>query len=368
MSHLQFLSFKIAIQLAVVLLVGSYNPLNAQTEKRLARIAFGSCAKERQEQPIWEDIIAKDPELFLMIGDNHYADFWVKNGKMVMEPVPNVERIREAYQTLGKQPGFIKIKRHCPLLAVWDDHDFGANDMGNDFQFRKESQVEFCDFYGFAKDAPIRQQEGVYQAKMFGPEDQRVQVILLDTRYHRDTLERDSVRPADIGPYKATADTTKTILGETQWKWLEEQLKQPAAVRLIASSIQIIANEHGWETWGNFPHEQQRLYDLIRDTKANGIVFLSGDRHLLEISLDDSSRTPYPIWDFTSSGLTQKKEQVGDPNRFRVGPVVRETNFGVIRLDWGDDDQSTRIHMEGYGSGGKLITRQTVLLNQLRVQ
>ena len=45
------------------------------TSQELNLIAFGSCAREREPQPIWTEIIAKDPDLFLFIGDNHYADF-----------------------------------------------------------------------------------------------------------------------------------------------------------------------------------------------------------------------------------------------------------------------------------------------------
>ena len=48
--------------------------------------------------------------------------------------------------------------------------------------------------------------------------------------------------------------------------------------RLIASSIQVVAEDHGWEKWMNLPHERERLYRLIRETGAEGMVFLSGDR------------------------------------------------------------------------------------------
>ena len=55
-------------------------------------------------------------------------------------------------------------------------------------------------------------------------------------------------------------DPTPTVLGEAQWKWLEEQLQVPAEVRLIGSSIQVVAEDHGWEKWTNFPHERERLF------------------------------------------------------------------------------------------------------------
>ena len=333
-------------------------------------IAFGSCARERQAQPIWTEIIAQQPDLFLFIGDNHYADFWLKDGRMVMEPVPNPERIAEAYDALAAKPGYRRMQRACPIMATWDDHDYGANDAGNDFVFREESKDLFCDFYGFGENHPIREQQGVYQSRVFeGPRGERVQVIVLDTRYNRDPLVKASKEERETtgrrGPYTATTDTSTTILGEEQWAWLERQFRKPADVRILASSIQIVADEHGYETWGNFPHERQRLYDLIDRTDASGVIAISGDRHLLEISRDAGRGAPYPFWDFTSSGLTQKPGEALDANSFRVGPVLRETNFGVIRFEWGETPDQTKIHLEGLGDQGQMLTRQTVWLSDL---
>ena len=42
---------------------------------------------------------------------------------------------------------------------------------------------------------------------------------------------------------------------------------------------------------------------LIAETGASGVLFVSGDRHLMEISRDVTRNAPYPLWDFTSSGL-----------------------------------------------------------------
>jgi len=339
----------------------------AQTDTEpLTTIAFGSCARERKEQPVWQDIIEQDPQLMLLIGDAHYSDFWVKDGKMGMRPVPNAARIREAYDALGQKKGYQKLKRICTIMATWDDHDYGANDQGNDFELRKESQQEFIRFYGFDDDHPINNQEGVYHCQTFGTQGKRTQVIMLDTRYHRDPLVPNKNRPKESGPYKATDDASTTILGDTQWKWLEDQLKQEADVRIIASSIQVVADEHGWETWGNFPHERDRLYRLIEETGAGGVVFVSGDRHILEICCDDKRTNGYPIWDFTSSGLTQNHQNFDEANQFRVGPVKREQNFGIIKIQWLEDRSRTRIHLEGYGTGGTLITRQTLRLADLQ--
>jgi alkaline phosphatase D len=90
------------------------------------------------------------------------------------------------------------------------------------------------------------------------------------------------------GPYVPNPDPSKTILGEDQWRWLAEPLKVPAEVRLLVSSIQVVAEDHGWEKWMNFPHERERLFTLICDAGAEGLIVLSGDRHLAELSMMDA--------------------------------------------------------------------------------
>lgn len=331
----------------------------------LDKIAFGSCAKEYKAQPIWDKIAARNPDLFLFIGDNQYADTqWIK-GRWVSQPVMSKTRLEEAYSTLANIPQFNAFRQSVPLLGMWDDHDYGLNDGGTEYHFKQQSQQVFLDFFGFAKDAPIREQEGVYQSYTIGEQGQRVQIILLDTRYHRDPLDK---KPASQtwGRYHPTKDTSRSMLGEQQWKWFEQQLLKPADVRLVISSIQIVAYQHGWESWGLMPHERQRLYDLIGSTKANGVIFLSGDRHLMEISKDTGqrgSKVPYPMWDFTSSGMTDDVAVVDEANDFRIGPVYRGTNFGEIQIKWG---KSPQLKLTAFDQKGAALMEQFVSLNTLR--
>ncbi|MEM7456622.1 MAG: alkaline phosphatase D family protein [Planctomycetota bacterium] len=331
-------------------------------------IAFGSCAREREQQTIWEEIQQQQPEIFLMIGDNQYADFQEIDGEIAMQPVTDVQRIAEAYRTLGAQSGFQEVRQSADMYATWDDHDYGANDMGNDYPLRAESQKAFIDFWGyFPPPHPIHNQEGVYHSiNRVTSNGNRLQIILLDTRYHRDPIDRIPPGERNGGPYGPTSDTSKTMLGEEQWNWLERTLRLEADIRIIASSIQVVSDEHGWETWGNMPHERDRLYKLIEDTGATGVFFISGDRHLVELSRDNERGAPYPMWDFTSSGLTQQTEPVEEQNSFRIGPVKRETNYGIIRIEWAAPVEETAIHLEGLGRGQRLLTRQTIFLSQLK--
>ena len=167
------------------------------------------------------------------------------------------------------------------------------------------------------------------------------------------------------GPYEPNPDPTTTMLGEDQWRWLEEQLRTPAEVRLIASSIQVVAEDHGWEKWANLPHERERLYRLIRDTGAEGVVFLSGDRHLAELSMMDGG-AGYPLYDVTSSGLNQaaKAWRPQEANRHRVATMNWGDNFGLITIDW--DRPDPRITLQIRDSDGEVFLAQKLDLSTLR--
>ena len=160
----------------------------------LTRIGFGSCSDETKPQPIWDAILAKPFDLFMFLGDNIYAD------------TRDMEVLRAKYAMLGKEPGFIQLRKTTPIVAVWDDHDFGENDAGGDYPFKEQSRQRFFEFWGEPADSPRRDRDGVYASYVFGPPGKRVQVILPDLRYNRTPLV-----PLDLAgtPYKKWATARK---------------------------------------------------------------------------------------------------------------------------------------------------------------
>jgi len=178
--------------------------------------------------PIFKTITAQRPDLFVFLGDNIYAD------------TADKDVMRAKYAKLKNNAGFARLMQACPILATWDDHDYGVNDGGADYPQKVESQRIFVDFWRDPPNSPRRKRPGVYDAKVFGPEGKRLQVILLDTRYFRGPLKKGERRVG--GPYFPSNDKSITMLGEAQWKWLEQQLRVPADVRIIASSIQCVSD------------------------------------------------------------------------------------------------------------------------------
>ena len=322
----------------VALLLGMACPgfggpgLAEENREVLTRIAFGSCANQQNPCPIWQTIADANPDLLLLLGDNIYAD--IVDGRL--RPA-TPERIAEAYQQLAALPEFDKLRRRVPILATWDDHDYGDNDAGAEWEHKDIAAEMFHDFFGTPRDSPRRRQAGVYNATTFGPPGKRVQVIMLDTRYFRSELQQAEERMPGwrSRPYQPATGPDVTMLGEMQWQWLEEQLREPAEVRIIGSSIQVISDEHPFEKWDNFPNERERLYRLIRQTGAGGVVIISGDRHLADLSLDTDA-VGYPLYDITASGLNQATEgwRAMEPNRKRVAGLPFGHHFGMIEIDW----------------------------------
>jgi alkaline phosphatase D len=300
----------------------------------VSRIALGSCAKQDRPMPIWSAVSSFKPDVLLMLGDNIYGD------------TEDMTVLRSKYDLLAADRGFGAIRNTVPIVAVWDDHDYGGNDAGREYPMRRESQEIFLDFFGVPSAAAVRKRDGIYRTVTVGPAGRRVQFICLDTRFHRSSL-RAIPKPERVqgkGPYVPTDDPKATVLGAAQWDWLAVALQQPANLRIILSSIQVASTEHGWEHWGNFPAERAKLLKIIRESDAHGVIVVSGDRHSAEISRIPAGEDAlaYPLYDLTASSFNQpivKPEDVDDddddePNRHRLGKRFHGPNFGTIEIDW----------------------------------
>jgi len=332
-------------------------------DQPLTKIAFGSCADQNKPCPIWDTIAEAKPELLLLLGDTMYAD--IEDGRL---KAASPEKIVKCYAELAALPAWKKLRAQTPVLGTWDDHDYGHNDAGVEWEHKDAAQKAFHDFFGTPADSPKRTQKGVYSSDIFGPEGKRVQVILLDGRYFRSALKKAGKRlpGTTITPYIPVTDDAATMLGDEQWKWLEEQLKKPAEIRLIGSGIQLINDDHPFEKWGNLPKERRKMLDLIQSTGANGVVFLSGDRHLGEISLEPKS-VGYPLFDITASGFNQASANYRDPeaNKYRVSSLPYGNHFGMVAIDWAADPV---ISLQLRHADGEIAIQSKIKLSKLQAK
>jgi alkaline phosphatase D len=337
----------------------AWRPPELAGDTLLTRIAFGTCADQEKPQPIWDAILGWQPQLFVFGGDNVYGDRrqgrYLPDGQLM-------DNLAAAYAMQAAVPGFDRLRRTVPHLVTWDDHDYGRNDAGGDFRYKHASQRQFVAFWRLAAADPRRGRDGVYDARVFGPAGRRVQIVLLDTRFFRSPLRITDQRGAPGRErYLPDEDPSRTMLGDAQWAWLADRLREPAELRVIVSSVQVLAEGHGWERWGNFPRERERLLRLIADTGASGVVLLSGDRHLAALYRETAGLT-YPLVEMTSSGLTEAFAGSREPGPNRLGDVYGEPNFGTLEIDWA----AGRVVMSVRNLRGDTVRSTTVALDTLR--
>ena len=336
-----------------------------QASRTLHRIAFGSCAKHWQHQPIWQTIIDEKPDLFLFLGDAIYSDTDGRTAWSVTE-----KQLQGEWNRLADKPEFHRFREQVPIMATWDNHDYGTHNGGAEFELKEVSKRVFLDFFREPQQSERWERAGIYDARVFGPEGRRVQIILLDTRTFRGPFTRDPrskeerAKIGKVGGYLPQDDTEIPILGEAQWSWLEKQLSRPAEIRLVCSSTQIIPDKKGMDEWGCFPHERQRLFDLIQATSAQGVILLTGNVHFAEISKVET--TAYPLLDFTSSGLTHINELYANAaNAYRIAGPMPELNFGLVEIDW-SAKPSALITFKAIDVGGRVGFTHRITLGELQ--
>jgi alkaline phosphatase D len=316
---------------------------------RTTRIAFGSCMHQSLPKPVLDIAIDSAPDRFVFLGDNIYGD------------TDDMAVLQAKYDAQAGSPELQRLLDAVPVVATWDDHDYGRNDAGAEYPFKAESKTLFLDFWNEPADSPRRERDGLYTSYRFEEDGGTVQLILLDMRWFRDALDANTGQ--GMNDYQPTSDTTRTMLGDEQWAWLEAELAQPADVRIIGTSIQFGHEFNGWESWTNMPHEREHLVEVLRASGAEVTIFISGDAHWAELSRfepDDG----YPLYDLTSSGITEEWKEIAD-NENRVGDPVAENNHGFVDIAWGDDDDDV-ITLGIVDVDGDLRIRHEVTAGELR--
>ena len=305
------------------------------TEVFAYKYGLGSCLDQRFKQDIWQSIKKENIDGFIFLGDNVYGD--TPSGKL-----SKMESAYKIQQT--KLPEWLMSEKE--ILAIWDDHDFGINDGGGDYPFKKEAQKLFLEFWKIPGLDPRSTREGIYFKQTKQIEDLEVEIIGLDTRYFRSPLKGKK------NPYAQNMDSEATILGTEQWMWLETSIYNSTAdVIVILSSIQILATNHPYEKWDNFPMERERLLGLIANVSKNTtILAVSGDRHRSGIYQNDH------FVEITASSLNKPASKNIETDPLLLGKTYPIKNFGILDIEPSKKKITLSIHNQnGFKLNSKII-------------
>ena len=286
-----------------LLLISSSNFIYAESIK----IGLGSCLDQDYPQPIWQSIKKEDLNYFIFLGDNVYGD--TRYGSL--------RKMKSAYDKQKKVlPDFLN---DISIFSIWDDHDFGINDGGADYRFKRQAQELYLDFWDITKDDDRSNREGIYFSKNEIFFNKKFKFIFLDTRFFRSKLKGKKSN------YIENIEPDATILGNAQWTWLENELKSDFDFLFIFSSIQIIAKDHRFEKWSNFPIERAKLFELLEKFNDKTILF-SGDRHRAGIYRKNG------IIEVTSSSMNKPGSSFNETDSYLIGKTYPQENYGVLEI------------------------------------
>ncbi|VAW45808.1 hypothetical protein MNBD_GAMMA02-1800, partial [hydrothermal vent metagenome] len=223
---------------------------------------------------------------------------------------------------------------------------YGQNDGNRTFAFKAEAKQHFLDFLDIPNNDPVNQYPGIYRSETFGQPPHQIKIIHLDTRTFQDPLAR-----TPKGSEKNyVSQANGQILGAAQWQWLTQELNQSNAnINIINSSLQVIAEDHRYEMWSNFPSQRLRLLDLLVSSAVKNPIIFSGDRHLSEIS--KLNWQGQELTDITSSGLTHSFSGAEEFNRHRVGNLITTESFSILKIDW----DSQQIKVQQHNMQGQIL-------------
>ena len=298
----------------IILLLSSNFPLAYTKNFKELTIIFGSCSNQNYKMNHWKTVVSYEPDLLILLGDNVYGDFNDKDAK----------QLKLAYRRLSENKSFQYIKNNIPIIPIWDDHDYGINDGGKNWQYKSIAKKIFLDFFSVDKNDIRFKREGIYNSKDIMLLNKKIKIVSLDNRYFKDDFTLNTDRSSNK-KYQIDYDKNKTILGQEQWKWLNNQLSEKYDLLILLSSFQVLSTAHGWEKWNNIFYERNKLLKLLNDKPLS--IILSGDRHLSGIYNHKN------IYEVTASSFNQRSFNVVEKDNLRVGELIAKQNFGIIKLD-----------------------------------
>ena len=316
-------------------------------------VLTGSCNFENEEShdragtpygggyEIFDTLAKQEADMMLWLGDNWYyreVDFDAEQNM-----------IYRASKDKGReflQPIFSKFANY----AIWDDHDFGPDNSGGYFAHKQKSLDIFKNVWANPSYG-MPETPGIFTKVRFNDAD----FFLLDNRYHR------SHEKFPDGP-------EKHMYGQEQLMWLKNQLvasSQP--FKIIVGGNQMLNDYHEHEGWDKYRYERDAFIEWLDNTKIEGVVFLSGDKHHTEM-LKIKREKAYPLLELTCSPFTSGTHASRIDSELKKPTIIPETLVGeknFCKLNFNGKRKDRNITFESYNVDGKKLWSKTVKQSEL---
>ena len=241
-----------------------------------------------------------------------------------------------------------------PQFAIWDDHDYGPNDIGSNYILKEESRKVFSSY--FCNTSYGENGQGIYSMISWGDAD----IFLTDDRWWRSADQmKDSV--------EGKPNPEKRMLGKQQMEWLKNSLLYShATFKIIAVGSQVLNPVSPYDKWWDFPAEYDELMIFLKEYKIDGVLFLTGDRHHSDILKVKRAGT-YALHDITVSPLTSNGYPFSEKeknNPYRIIGFDLKQNYG--RFSFSGKVNDRKLTVEFFGVKGEKLGEWSIHEKELK--
>ena len=219
---------------------------------------------------VFEKIEQSSPSFVALLGDQMYSDYdgdlnelesylnndsirqvMVEEGEIILDDKAVLEAFRNKYNRVYGV-NFQNMSSSIPLMAIWDDHDYGKDNSDGTYQYKKEARKVFKE--NFPDYSFIDEDGGIYYK--FSIAD--VDIFVLDTRWYRSPMQNED-------------GEVKTMLGSKQLEWLLNELKNSdAKFKIVFSSVpsndyggDTSSGRDGFDSWMGYTFERNKILSFI---------------------------------------------------------------------------------------------------------
>jgi alkaline phosphatase D len=233
--------------------------------------------------------------------------------------------------------------KSMPQFAIWDDHDYGPNDIGKNYILKETSRQIWKKYW--CNPSYGENGQGTYTITSWGDAD----FFMTDDRWWRSA---DNMKDSVDG----FPNNEKLMMGEQQMEWLKNSLLfSNATFKIIVIGNQVLNPLSTFDKLSNFPYEYNELMNFLKENKINGVVFLTGDRHHSEIIKAERPGT-YSLFDITVSPLTSGTHTFSGQeknNPYRVLGIDEKQNYAKFSFSGKRGERKLTVNFFGI-KGDKL--------------
>ena len=290
------------------------------------RFAFGSCMLDSYDQgDIWEQMVMLEPDVIFLIGDNAYTD--------ELTDIASPTDLWTRHFETRSRVNLFRNKRLIPVVATWDDHDYGMNNAGRDYPHKDVALAAFKDF--FASDQTENfYMPGIGVASAF--DIYGYNFFLMDNRTFRTPLRESNQRH----------------FGDDQMQWLLSNLQSKDHAFIVSGDLFF----GGYSTKDSFEgHRRQRFAYFLDELKKldTEVVFLSGDRHFSEIMEIPDDKLGYKTYELVAGPIHAKTKPFLFHNPLRIEGADNITNFTLVEVS--EAGGGLRLRATSYTVGGRVL-------------